>query len=70
MLSQGVDKDAVSSFPFFLPIFNFSLLSSLRKITFSSDLHFCCMVVTDECLQIRRLLIIFFLQNFLKDVFG
>ena len=45
-----------------------SLLSSPRKITFSSDLLFCRMVVTDERLQVRRLLI-FFLQNFLKDVF-
>ncbi len=27
---------------------NLSLLSSPRKITFSSDLHFCRMVVTDE----------------------
>ena len=46
-----------------------SLLSSPRKITFSSDLLFCRMVVTDERLQARRLLI-FFLQNFPKDVFG
>jgi len=44
-----------------------SLLSSPRKITFSSDLHFCRMVVTDERLQVRRLLIFF--QNFPKDVF-
>ena len=49
-------------------LFNLSLLSSPRKITFSSDLHFCRMVVTDERLQARRLLIFF--QNFLKDVFG
>ena len=48
--------------------FNLSLLSSPRKITFSSDLHFCRMVVTDERLQVGRLLIFF--QNFLKDVFG
>ena len=47
--------------------FNLSLLSSPRKITFSSDLHFCRMVVTDERLQARRLLIFF--QNFPKDVF-
>ena len=39
--------------------FNLSLLSSPRKITFSSDLHFCRMVVTDERLQARRLLIFF-----------
>ena len=44
-----------------------SLLSSPRKITFSSDLLFCRMVVTDERLQVRRLLIFF--QNFPKDVF-
>ena len=44
-----------------------SPLSSPRKITFSSDLHFCRMVVTDERLQVRRLLIFF--QNFPKDVF-
>jgi len=59
MLSRGVDKDAVSSFSFFLPILILSLLSSPRKITFSSDLHFCRMVVTDERLQVRRLLIFF-----------
>ena len=69
MLSWGVDKDAVSSFSFFLPILILSLLSSPRKITFSSDLHFCHMVVTDERLQARRLLI-FFSEFFLKDVFG
>ena len=45
-----------------------SLLSSPRKITFSSDLLFCRMVVTDERLQVRRLLIFFF-QNFPRDVF-
>jgi len=67
VLSRGVDGDAVSSFSFFLPIVNFALLSSPRKITFSSDLHFCRMVVTDERLQVRRLLIFF--QNFTKDVF-
>ena len=44
---------------------NLSLLSSPRKITFSSDLLFCRMVVTDERLQVRRLLI-FFLRIFLK----
>jgi hypothetical protein len=44
--------------------FNLSLLSSPRKITFSSDLHFCRMVVADERLQARRLLIFF--QNYLK----
>jgi len=44
-----------------------SLLSSPRKITFSSDLLFCRMVVTDERPQIRRLLIFF--QNFPTDVF-
>ena len=44
--------------------FNLSLLSSPRKITFSSDLHFCRMVVTDERLQVRRLLIFF--RIFLK----
>ena len=43
-----------------------SLLSSSRKITFSSDLLFCRMVVTDERLQVRRLLIFL---NFPKDVF-
>jgi hypothetical protein len=42
-----------------------SLLSSPRKITFSSDLHFCRMVVTDERLQVRRLLI-FSLRIFLE----
>ncbi len=41
-----------------------SLLSSPRKITFSSDLHFCRMVVTDERLQARRLLAFF--EDFLK----
>ena len=65
MLSRGVDGDAVSSFSFFLSFL--SLLSSPRKITFSSDLLFCRMVVTDERLQVRRLLIFF--QNFPKDVF-
>ncbi len=45
-------------------LFNLSLLSSPRKITFSSDLHFCRMVVTDERLQVRRLLIFF--RIFLK----
>jgi len=49
--------------------FNLSLLSSPRKITFSSDLHSCRMVVTDERLQVRRLLIFFF-SDFPKDVFG
>ena len=44
--------------------FNLSLLSSPRKITFSSDLHFCRMDVTDERLQVRRLLIFF--RIFLK----
>ncbi len=39
--------------------YNLSLLSFPRKITFSSDLHFCRMVVTDERLQARRLLIFF-----------
>ena len=51
----------------FLSFFLFlilSLLSSPRKITFSSDLHFCRMVVTDERLQVRRLLIFF--RIFLK----
>ena len=69
MLSRGVDGDAVSSFflSFFLALI-LSLLSSPRKITFSSDLHFCRMVVTDERLQVRRLLIFF--RIFLKDVFG
>ena len=66
MLSRGVDGDAVSSFSIFLLKFS-SLLSSPRKITFSSDLLFCRMVVTDERLQVRRLLIFF--QNFPKDVF-
>jgi len=42
-----------------------SLLSSPRKITFSSDLLFCRMVVTDERPQVRRLLIFFF-RIFLK----
>ncbi len=51
-------------FSFFLPILILSLLSSPPKITFSSDLHFCRMVVTDERPQARRLLIFF--QNFLK----
>ena len=58
MLSRGVDGDAVSSFSIFLLKFS-SLLSSPRKITFSSDLLFCRMVVTDERLQVRRLLIFF-----------
>ena len=49
---------------FFL-ILILSLLSSPWKITFSSDLHFCRMVVTDERLQVRRLLIFFF-RIFLK----
>ena len=65
MLSRGVDRDAVSSFFFLSSYFNLSLLSSPRKITFSSDLHFCRMVVTDERLQARRLLI-FFCRIFLK----
>jgi hypothetical protein len=69
MLSRGVDKDAVSSFSFFLPVLILSLLSSPRKITFSSDLHFCRMVVTDERLQVRRLLIFFSRVFFLRDVF-
>ena len=69
MLSRGVDRDAVSSFSFFLPILILSLLSSPWKITFSSNLHFCRMVVTDERLQARRLLI-FFLRIFVRDVFG
>ena len=64
MLSRGVDRDAVSSFFFLSSYFNLSLLSSPRKITFSSDLHFCRMVVTDERLQVRRLLIFF--RIFLK----
>ena len=68
MLSRGVNRDAVSSFSFFLPTLILSLLSSPRKITFSSDLHFCRMVVTGERLQARRLLIFF--QNFPKDGFG
>jgi hypothetical protein len=56
----------MQSHRFFLSsYFDLPLLSSLRKITFSSDLHFCRMVVTDERLQVRRLLILF-LQNFLK----
>jgi len=33
---------------------------------FSSNLHFCCIVVTAERLQVRRLLIFF--RIFLKDV--
>ena len=66
MLSRGVDGDAVSSFFFLSSYFNLSLFSSSQKITFSSDLHFCRMVVTDERLQVRRLLIFF--QNFPKDV--
>ena len=58
----------MQSHPFLSSYLKFSsLLSSPRKITFSSDLHFCRMVVTDERLQVRRLLIFF--QNFPKDVF-
>ena len=64
MLSRGVDGDAVSSFSIFLLKFS-SLLSSPRKITFSSDLLFCRMVVTDERPQVRRLLSFFF-RIFLK----
>ena len=54
-------------FFFFLPILNFVTSFFSRKITFSSDLLFCRMVVTDERLQVRRLLIFF--QNFPRDVF-
>ena len=50
----------MQSHPFLCSYLKFpSLLSSPRKITFSSDLLFCRMVVTDERLQVRRLLIFF-----------
>ena len=66
MLSRGVDGDAVSSF-FFLPILNFvtSFFSAENYVFFRSS--FCRMVVTDERLQVRRLLIFF--QNFPRGVF-
>ena len=66
MLSRGVDRDAVSSFSFFLPILICRFFLLRGKITFSSDLHFCRMVVTDERLQVRRLLILLFFRIFLK----
>ena len=50
---------------FYLKFCHFFLLRG--KLRFSSDLHFCRMVVTDERHQVRRLLIFF--QNFPKDVF-
>jgi hypothetical protein len=68
MLSRGVDRDAVSSFSFFLPILICRFFLLRGKLRFLQIFISVAWLLSMNVFKLEGFL--FFLQNFPKDVFG